>query len=74
MSYVAGLLLSAVRNAVRATQRPCVRLGTHAPALQCVLFNSVVKPIRSYASNVWADDPKAGASVKKLQKQLLKHC
>ena len=41
-------------------------------ALQCKLFDSLVKPILSYSSKFWAVDPKAGASAEKLHRQFLK--
>ena len=43
------------------------------PYLQCKLFNSLVLPIVSYASEVWAVDPKAGAEAEMLHRQFLRH-
>ena len=42
------------------------------PALQCKLFDSLIKPILSYASQIWAVDPKAGASAEKLHRESLR--
>ena len=52
--------------------RRCAHLHIRNPALQRKLFDSLVKPILSYASEVWAVDPKAGASAEKLHRQFLK--
>ena len=40
--------------------------------MQCKLFDSLVKPILSYASEVCAVDLKAGASAEKLQNQFFR--
>ena len=56
MSYGAGVLLSAAKKALNAMRRCGAHLHTHDPALLCKLFDSLVKPILSYASEVWAVD------------------
>ena len=43
------------------------------PKQCCKLFDSLVLPILSYASEVWAVDGKVGESAEQLQKQFLKH-
>ena len=72
MTFGAGVLVSAARKAVHAMRRRCAHLHIRDPALQCKLFDSLVKPILSYASEVWAVDPKVGASTEKLHRQFLK--
>ena len=50
-----------------AMRRRCAHLlHIRDPALQCKLFDSLVTPILSYASEVWAVDPKAGANAEKV--------
>ena len=52
--------------------RGAAHIYTRNPAPQCKLFDSLVKPILSYASGFWAVDPQAGASAEKLHRQFLK--
>ena len=72
MSYGVSHLVSAARKAVHAMKRRCAHLHIRDPAMQCRLFNSLVLPILSYASEVWAVDPKLGEAAEKLHRQFLK--
>ena len=40
--------------------------------MQCQLFDTLVLPILSYASDVWGVDEKAGAAAEQLHRQFLK--
>lgn len=53
-------------------RRHCAHLCIRNPASQCSLFNSLVVPILSCASEVCAVDPKVGAGAEKLHRQFLK--
>ena len=53
-------------------RRRCAYLHLRDPALQYKLFDNLVKPILSYASEVWAVDLKASASTEKLHRQFSK--
>ena len=73
MAYGAGQLVAAAKKAVHAMRRQCAHLHIRDPALQCKLFNSLILPILSYASEVWAVDPSVGAEAEVLHRQFLRH-
>lgn len=68
MTYGASLLVTAAKKALHAMRRCCACLYLRDPAVQCMLFDSLVMPILSYAE-VWATDPRAGAGAEKLHRQ-----
>jgi hypothetical protein len=43
------------KKAVFALWRRCVELRIFDPALQCQLFDTLVKPVLSYGCEVWSD-------------------
>jgi hypothetical protein len=43
------------KKAVFALQRRCVELCIFDPALQCQLFDALIKPVLSYGCEVWSD-------------------
>jgi hypothetical protein len=43
------------KKAVFALQRRCAELRIFDPALQCQLFDALVKPVLSYGCEVWSD-------------------
>ena len=57
---------------MHAMNRRCAFLHISDPK-RCKLFDSLVMPILSYASEVWAVDKKVGESAEQLHWQFLKH-
>jgi len=53
--------------------RRCALFPISDPGLRCKLFDSLVLPILSYASKVWAVDEKVGDAAELLHRQFLKH-
>ena len=53
--------------------RRCALLPISGPELWCKLFDSLVLPIFSYASEVWAVDNKIGDAADILHRHFLKH-
>ena len=53
--------------------RRCALLPISDPELLCKLFDSLVLPILSYASEVWGVDEKIGDAAELLHRQFLKH-
>ena len=53
--------------------RRCAFLHISDPKQRCRLFDSLVLPILSYASEVWAVDEEVGKSAEQLHRQFLKH-
>ena len=51
----------------------CALLPISDPELRCKLFDSLVLPILSYASEVWGVDEKIGDAAELLHRQFLKH-
>ena len=51
----------------------CAFLHISDPMQRCKLFDSLVLPILSYASEVWAVDDEVGNSAEQLHRQFLKH-
>ena len=66
-------LVSAVNKARHAMNRRCAFLLISDPKQRCKLFDSLVLPILSYASEVWAVDKNVGESAEQLHWQFLKH-
>ena len=58
---------------MHAMNRRCAFLHISDPKQRCKLFDSLVLPILSYASEVWAVDKKVGKSAEQLHWQFLKH-
>jgi len=53
-------LVSAAKKAMHSMNRRCALLPISDPELQCKLLDSLVLPIPSYASEVWAVDENIG--------------
>ena len=64
---------SAANKAMHARNRRCAFLHISDPKQRCKLFDSLVLPILSYASEVWAVDKEVGKSAEQLHWQFLKH-
>jgi hypothetical protein len=43
------------KKAVFALRRRCAELHIFDPALQCQLFDTLVKPVLSYGCEIWSD-------------------
>ena len=67
------MLVSAANKAMHAMNRRCAFLHISDPMQRCKLFDSLVLPILSYASEVWAVDDEVGNSAEQLHRQFLKH-
>ena len=66
-------LVSAANKAMHAMSCRCAFLHISDPKQRCKLIDSLVLPILSYASEVWAVDKKVGESAEQLHWQFLKH-
>ena len=73
LSHDVSKLVSAANKAMHAMNRRCAFLHISDPKQRCKLFDSLVLPILSYASEVWAVDKKVGESAEQLHWQFLKH-
>ena len=73
LSHGVSKLVSAANKAMHAMNRRCAFLHISDPKQCCKLFDSLVLPILSYASEVWAVDKKVGESAEQLHWQFLKH-
>ena len=51
----------------------CAFLHNSDPKQRCKLCNSLVRPILSYACEVWAIEKEVGQSAEQLHRQFLKH-
>ncbi len=60
LAYGVSKLVSAANKAMHAMNRRCAFLHISDPKQRCDLFDSLVLPILSYASEVWAVDEKPG--------------
>ncbi len=65
--------VSSAKKAMHSVNRRCALLPISDPGLRCKLFGSLVLPILSYASEVWAVDDKLGDAAELLHRQFLKH-
>ena len=66
-------LVSAANKAMHAVNGRCALLHISDPKQRCKLCDSLVLPIFSYASEVWAVDDPVGESAEQLHRQFLKH-
>ena len=66
-------LVSAANKAMHAMNRRCAFLHISDPKQRCKLLDSLVLPILTYASEVWAVDNKVGESAEQLHWRFLKH-
>jgi len=48
-------LAMSAKKAVFALRRRCVKLRISDPALQCQLFDALIKPVLNYGCEVWSD-------------------
>ena len=62
-------LVSSAKKAMHSMNRRCALLPISDPGLRCKLFDSLVLPIFSYASKVWAVDDKIGDAAELLHRQ-----
>ena len=73
LDYGVSKLVSAANKAMHAMNRRCAFWHISDPKQRCKLFDSLVLPILSYASQVWAVDEEVGKSAEQLHRQFLKH-
>ena len=73
LSHGVSKLVSAANKAMHAMNSRCAFLHISDPKQRCKLFDSLVLPIFSYASEVWAVDKNVGKSAEQLHWQFLKH-
>ena len=73
LAHGVSKLVSAANKAMHAMNRRCAFLHISDPKQRCQLFDSLVLPILSYASEVWAVDAKVGDAAEQLHRQFLKH-
>ena len=73
LTHGVSKLASAANKAMHAMNRRCAFLHISDPKHRCKLFDSLVLPILSYASEVWAVDEEVGKSAEQLHRQFLEH-
>ena len=73
LAHGVSQLVSSAKKAMHSMNRRCALLPISDPELRCKLFDSLVLPILSYASQVWAVDEKIGDAAELLHRQFLKH-
>ena len=73
LAHGVSQLVSSAKKAMHSMNRRCALLPISDPGLRCKLFDSLVLPILSYASEVWAVDEKIGDAAELLHRQFLKH-
>ena len=73
LAHGVSQLVSAAKKAMHSMNRRCALLPISDPELRCKLFDSLVLPILSYASEVWGVDEKIGDAAELLHRQFLKH-
>jgi len=66
-------LVSAAKKAIHSMNRRCALLPNSDPELRSKLFDSLVLPTLSYASEVWGVDEKTGDAAELLHRLFLKH-
>ena len=71
MTFGTSFPVAAARKAMFAMRRRCVLLGIRDPAMQCMLFATLVLAILSYAYEVWAVNPNVGEAAEVLHKAFL---
>jgi len=60
--HAAGPIASSGLKAMHAMRRRCAELGLTSPSLQSELFDALVRPVLSYAAEIWATQFLAGAT------------
>ena len=73
LAHGVSQLVSAAKKAMHAMNRRGAILPISDPEQRCKLFDSLVLPILSYASEVWGVDEKLGEAAELLHRQFLKH-
>ena len=73
LAHGVSQLVSSAKKAMHSMDRRCTLLPISDPGLRCKLFDSLVLPILSYASEVWAVDDKIGDAAELLHRQFLEH-
>ncbi len=73
LAHSISQLVSAAKKAMHAMNRRGAILPISDPEQRCKLFDSLVLPILSYASEVWGVDEKLGEAAELLHRQFLKH-
>ncbi|KAL3132548.1 hypothetical protein ABBQ32_14236 [Trebouxia sp. C0010 RCD-2024] len=73
LAHGVSKLVSAANKAMHAMNRRCAFLHISDPKQRCNLFDNLVLPILSYASEVWAVDEGVGKAAEQLHRQFLKH-
>ena len=73
LSHGVSKLVSAANKAMHAMNHRCAFLHISDPKQRCKLFDSLVLPILSYASEVWGVDKTVGDSAEQMHRQFLKH-
>ena len=69
LTYGVSKFVSAANKAMHAMNCRCAFLHISDPKQRCKLFDSLVLPILSYASEVWAVDKEVGKSAEQLHRQ-----
>ena len=72
LNHVISKLVSAANKAMHAMNRRCAFLQISDPKQHCKLFDSLVLPSLSNASEVWAVDKEVGEPAEQLHRQFLK--
>ena len=73
LAHSVSQLVSSAEKAMHSMNRRCALLPISDPELRCKLFDSLLLPILSYASEVWAVDEKIGDAAELLHRQFWKH-
>ena len=68
LAHGVSQLVSSAKKAMHSMNRRCALLPFSDPGLRCKLFDSLVLPILSYASEVWAVDDKIGDTAELLHR------
>ena len=66
-------LVSSAKKAMHSMNRRCALLPISDPGLRCKLLDSLVLPILSYASELWAVEEKIGNAAELLHRHFWKH-
>ena len=73
LAHGVSQLVSSAKKAMHSMNRRFALLPISDPGLWCKLFDSLVLPILSYASEVWAVHDKIGDAAELLHRHFLKH-